>query len=171
MKLLLLILTLFSIQLSAQIDITTIDDWSIISTSEHDLVVSKSGKTDRNQFVAFRMERPFCVCKNPVINLVTKEELEKGSTVKAIIKVDMKKSMEVLLVVLQKFGSSQTLFKPRGFPSLRSSSVVEIKSQVGNETFLTKGIDSAMKSSESMCKTGYYFEEVEESKTKFEIKV
>ena len=124
MKLYLLILTIFSVQLSAQIDITTIDDWNIFSTSEHHLVVSKSGKTDRNQFVAFRMERPFCVCKNPVINLTTKEELEKGSTVKATIRVDMKRPMEVLLVVLQKFDSSQILFKPRGFPSLRSSSVV-----------------------------------------------
>ena len=171
MKLFLLILTLCSVQLSAEIDITTIDDWNIFSSTENALIISKDGSIDTRQFLGFKMEQPWCVCKNPVIALKADEELEEGSSMKATIKVDLKRPMEVLLYAWLKLDSGYILFRPKRFPSFRSSSIIEVKSELGKEVFLSKGIDNAMKSSEDMCKSGYLFEEVQKSETAFEMEV
>ena len=171
MKLYLLILTLFCLQLPAEIDITTIDDWNIFSSTENTLIISKDGSIDTRQFLGFKMEQPWCICKNPVIALRADEELEEGSSINATIKVDLKRPMEVLLYAWLKLDSGYFLFTPKRFPSFRSSSIVEVKSELGREVFLSKGIDNAMKSSETMCKSGYPFEEVEKSKTAFEMEV
>ena len=171
MKLYLLILILFCLQLTAEIDITTIDDWNIFSSTENTLIITKDGNIDTKQFLGFKMEQPWCVCKNPVIALKADEELEEGSSMKATIKVDLKRPMEVLLYAWLKLDSGYILFRPKRFPSFRSSSIIEVKSELGKEVFLSKGIDNAMKSSEDMCKSGYLFEEVEKSETSFEMEV
>jgi len=171
MKLFLLILTLCSVQLPAEIDITTIDDWNIFSSTKNALIISKDGSIDTRQFLGFKMEQPWCVCKNPVIALKADEELEEGSSMKATIKVDLKRPMEVLLHAWLKLDSGYTLFRPKSFPSFRGASIIEVKSEFGKEVFLSKGIDNAMKSSEYMCKSGYLFEEVQKSETAFEMEV
>ena len=171
MKLFTLIFTLFCLQLPAEIDITTIDDWNIFSSTENVLIISKDGSIDTRQFLGFKMEQPWCVCKNPVIALKADEELEEGSSMKATIKVDLKRPMEVLLYAWLKLDSGYILFRPKRFPSFRSSSIIEVKSELGREVFLSKGIDNAMKSSEDMCKSGYLFEEVQKSETAFEMEV
>ena len=171
MRLQLLIFTLFCLQLPAQIDITTIDDWNIFSSSENTLIVSKDGSIDTKQFLGFTMDQPWCICKNPVIALKTDDELEEGSSIKATIKVDLKRPMELLLHAWIRLDSGYILFRPKRFPSFRSSSIIEVKSELGREVFLSKGIDHAMKSSGAMCKSGYLFEEVQKSKTAFEMEV
>ena len=171
MRLVILILTLFCLQLPAEIDITTIDDWNIFSSTENVLIISKDGSIDTRQFLGFKMEQPWCVCKNPVIALKADEELEEGSSMKATIKVDLKRPMEVLLHAWLKLDSGYTLFRPKSFPSFRGASIIEVKSEFGKEVFLSKGIDNAMKSSEYMCKSGYLFEKVQKSETAFEMEV
>ena len=42
----------------SEVDITTLDNFGIFSTSEHNLIISKQGDKDRNSFLAYRMERP-----------------------------------------------------------------------------------------------------------------
>ncbi len=171
MKLFTLIFTLFCLQLPAQIDITTIDDWNIFSSTENVLIISKDGSIDTRQFLGFKMEQPWCVCKNPVIALKADEELEEGSSIKATIKVDLKRPMEVLLHAWLKLDSGYILFTPKSFPSFRSSTIIEVKSELGREVFVSQGIDNAMKSSQTMCESGYPFEDVQDSKTAFEMDV
>ena len=166
-----LLLTFLSTPIFSEIDITTIDDWNIFSSTENVLIISKDGSIDTRQFLGFKMEQPWCVCKNPVIALKADEELEEGSSIKATIKVDLKRPMEVLLYAWLKLDSGYILFRPKSFPSFRSSSIIEVKSELGREVFLTKGIDNAMKSSEVMCRSGYLFEEVQKSETAFEMEV
>jgi len=162
MKKLLYLLLLYPFSLFAEVDITTIDNFNIFSTSEHDLIVNKQGQKDRNNFLAWRMERPFCICSNPVISLMANEKVEVGSRIKGQIAVDLKKPMDTLLQVLQKFESGYVLFRPLQFPSLRSSKVVNIETELETSAmFLTKGIDSAMEQSKSMCQSDYYYENVE----------
>ena len=153
---------LYPFSLFAGVDLTTIDNFNIFSTSEHDLIVSKPGHKDRVNFLAFRMERPFCICANPVISLGSDKEIEEGLKVKATITIDMTKPVETLLQVMQQFESGHILFRPLRFPSLRSSKVVKVNTELGtSELFLTKGIDNAMEQSKRMCESDYYFEEVE----------
>ena len=171
MRLQLLILILFCLQLPAEIDFRTVDDWNIFSSSESTLIISKEGSNDRKQFLGFKMEQPWCVCTDPVFSLKAGEGIEEGSSLKATVKVDLKRPMDVILRAWIKLDSGYILFAPKGFPSFRSSSIIEVKSELGKEVFLSKGIDNAMKSSEAMCKSGYPFEEVERSKTAFEMEV
>ena len=153
---------IFSSTKFSEVDIITLDNFNIYSTSEHDLIVNKRGNKDRVNFLAFRMDRPFCICSNPVISLASNKEVEEGSKVKGTITVDMTKPMDTLLHVLQVFESGHVLFRPLNFPSLRSSSVVKVKTELGtSETFLTKGIDAVMEQSKSMCESDYYYEAVE----------
>ena len=81
----------------SEVDITTLDNFSIFSTSAHELVVSKQGHKDTVNFLAFRMERPFCICSNPVISLASDTKVEVGSKVKGTITVDMTKPMDTVL--------------------------------------------------------------------------
>ena len=162
MKKLFCLLLLFPFSLFAGVDLTTIDNFNIFSTSEHDLIVSKPGHKDRVNFLAFRMERPFCICANPVISLGSDKKIEEGLKVKGTITVDMTKPVETLLQVMQQFESGHVLFRPLKFPSLRSSKVVTVNTELGtSELFLTKGIDNAMEQSKSMCESDWYYEEVE----------
>jgi len=74
----------------------------------------------------------------------------------------MTKPMETVLRVIQQFESGHLLLRPLQFPSLRSSRVIKVKTEHGtSETFLTKGIDSVMEQSKSMCESEWYFEYVE----------
>ena len=153
---------LYPFSLFAGVDLTTIDNFNIFSTSEHDLIVSKPGHKDRVNFLAFRMERPFCICANPVISLGSDKEIEEGLKVKGTITVDMTKPVETLLQVMQQFESGHVLFRPLKFPSLRSSKVVTVNTELGtSESFLTKGIDNVMEQSKSMCESEFLYEYVE----------
>ena len=162
MRKLFCLLLLYPFSLFAGVDLTTIDNFNIFSTSEHDLIVSKPGHKDRVNFIAFRMERPFCICANPVISLGSNKEMEKGLKVKGTITVDMTKPVETLLQVMKQFESGHVLFRPLQFPSLRSSKVVQVITELGtSELFLTKGIDNVMEQSKAMCESDWYYEEVE----------
>ena len=157
-----LCLILLTNSINAEVDITTLDNFNIFSTSPHDLIVNKSGQKDRTNFLAFRMDRPFCICANPVISLMASEKVEVGSRIKGQITIDLKKPMDTLLQVLQQFESGHVLFRPLQFPSLRSSKVVSVKTENGTSaTFITNGIDSAMAQSKRMCESDYYYEAVE----------
>ena len=108
------------------------------------------------------MERPFCICANPVISLGSDKKMEEGLKVKGTITVDMTKPVDTLLQVMQQFESGHVLFRPLQFPSLRSSKVVTVNTELGtSELFLTKGIDNAMEQSKRMCESDYYYEKVE----------
>ena len=79
-----LCLILVSSPLIAEVDITTLDDFNIFSTSPHELIVNKQGHKDTVNFLAFRMERPFCICSNPVISLASDTKVEVAERLKAL---------------------------------------------------------------------------------------
>ena len=72
------LLLFYPLLLISEVNLTTVDNFNIFNTSEHDLVVSKQGHKDHINFLAFRMERPFCICSNPVISLNTDKEIQEG---------------------------------------------------------------------------------------------
>ena len=74
MRLFIFIFILFCLQLPAEIDFRTVDDWNIFSSSESTLIISKEGSNDRKQFLGFKMEQPWCVCTDPVFSLKAGEE-------------------------------------------------------------------------------------------------
>ena len=153
----------------AEVDLVTLDNWNITNTTEHNLFISKQGEINPNNFIGFQMNRPFCVCANPIFNLKTDYEIEEGSTVEATLAVDLSKPTSILLKILKVFESGQVFFRPINFPSLRESRVVELKSELANELFLTSGIQHAMDSSKSMCESDYYFEYVEPKKAEQDV--
>ena len=145
----------------AEVDLVTLDNWNISNTTEHNLFISKQGEINPNNFIGFQMNRPFCICANPVFNLKTDYEIEEGSTFEATIAVDLSKPFSIFFKILKVFESGSVFLRPMSFPSLTDSKVVEVKSKIANELFLTSGMQHAMDSSKSMCESDYYFEYIE----------
>jgi len=163
MKVFIFTLVLFSGAAFTEVDIVTLDDFSIYNVNEHDLVIAKTGKTDRANFLGFRMERPFCICSNIVLSIKKGNmDIAKGDKVKGTISIDMKKPYQTNFKVLNIFDNGNLLLAPIGFPSIRSSQLIKVKLDKGiSETFFMKGIDEVMEQSKSMCESGWQYEHVE----------
>ena len=163
MKVFIFTLLLFSGTAFTEVDIVTLDDFSIYNVNEHDLVIAKTGKTDRVNFLGFRMERPFCICSNIVLSIKKgNTDIERGDRLKGTMTVDMKKPYQTNFKVLNIFDNGNLLLAPRGFPSIRSSQLIKVKLDKGiSETFFMKGIDEVMEQSKSMCESGWQYEHVE----------
>ena len=163
MKVFIFTLVLFSGTAFTEVDIVTLDDFSIYNVNEHDLVIAKTGKTDRANFLGFRMERPFCICSNIVLSIKKgNTDIERGDRLKGTMTVDMKKPYQTNFKVLNIFDNGNLLLAPIGFPSIRSSQLVKVKLHNGiSESFFMKGIDEVMEQSKSMCESGWQYEHVE----------
>ena len=163
MKVFIFTLVLFSGTAFTEVDIVTLDDFAIYNVNEHDLVIAKSGKTDRENFLGFRMERPFCICSNIVLSIKKgNTDIERGDRLKGTMTVDMKKPYQTNFKVLNIFDNGNLLLAPIGFPSIRSSQLVKVKLHNGiSESFFMKGIDEVMEQSKSMCESGWQYEHVE----------
>jgi len=163
MKVFIFTLVLFSGTAFTEVDIVTLDDFSIYNVNEHDLVIAKTGKTDRANFLGFRMERPFCICSNIVLSIKKgNTDIERGDRLKGTMTVDMKKPYQTNFKVLNIFDNGNLLLAPIGFPSIRSSKLIKVKLDNGiSESFFMKGIDEVMEQSKSMCESGWQYEHVE----------
>ena len=163
-----LLILFFSTTAFAEVDIVTLDDFAIYSVNDHDLVIAKNGKTDRENFLGFRMERPFCICSNIVLSIKKGNmDIERGDRLKGTMTIDMKKPYKTNFKVLNIFDNGNLLLAPRGFPSIRSSQLIKVKLDNGiSESFFMKGIDEVMEQSKSMCESPYLYEEEVEPKSK-----
>ena len=161
MKKLFTVLLCLPFLMYAEVDLVTLDNWNISNTTEHNLFISKQGEINPNNFIGFQMNRPFCICANPVFSLKTDYEIKEGSTFEATIAVDLSKPFSIFFKILKVFESGSVFLRPMSFPSLTDSKVVEVKSKIANELFLTSGMQHAMDSSKSMCESDYYFEYIE----------
>ena len=163
MKVFIFTLVLFSGTAFTEVDIVTLDDFSIYNVNEHDLVIAKTGKTDRANFLGFRMERPFCICSNIVLSIKKgNTDIERGDRLKGTMTIDMKKPYQTNFKVLNIFDNGNLLLAPIGFPSIRSSKLIKVKLDNGiSESFFMKGIDEVMEQSKSMCESQILYEEVE----------
>ena len=163
MKVFIFTLVLFSGTAFTEVDIVTLDDFSIYNINEHDLVIAKTGKTDRANFLGFRMERPFCICSNIVLSIKKgNTDIERGDRLKGTMTIDMKKPYQTNFKVLNIFDNGNLLLAPIGFPSIRSSKLIKVKLNNGiSESFFMKGIDEVMEQSKSMCESGWQYEHVE----------
>ena len=163
MKVFIFTLVLFSGTAFTEVDIVTLDDFSIYNVNEHDLVIAKTGKTDRANFLGFRMERPFCICSNIVLSIKKgNTDIERGDRLKGTMTIDMKKPYQTNFKVLNIFDNGNLLLAPIGFPSIRSSKLIKVKLNNGiSESFFMKGIDEVMEQSKSICESGWQYEHVE----------
>ena len=159
---------LFSSTAFTEVDIVTLDDFAIYNVTKDDLVVAKSGRKDRENFLGFRMERPFCICSNIVLSIKKGNmDIERGDRLKGTMTIDMKKPYQTNFKVLDIFDNGNLLLAPRGFPSIRSSKLIKVKLDNGiSESFFMKGIDEVMQQSKSMCESPYLYEDEEETKSK-----
>ena len=159
---------IFSSTNFSEVDFVTLDDFAIYSVNNNDLVVAKNGKTDRENFLGFRMERPFCICSNIVLSIKKgNRDIERGDRLKGTMTIDMKKPYQTNFKVLNIFDNGNLLLAPRGFPSIRSSKLIKVKLDNGiSESFFMNGIDDVMEQSKSMCESPYLYEEEVEPKSK-----
>ena len=162
-KVCVLLLLFFSGFSFSQVDITTLSDWEIKSYSPHDLMVFKRGGSG-SEYFGFTVDRPSCICGQPIFNLAVTEPLEKEKNYKATISVDFRTPVEVYFKVLKTWEESDTtaLLRPLWFPSLAKATVIDIKFETAFKDikFLTDGIEQVQEQSTEMCKQFFPYEEI-----------
>jgi len=151
------------------IQIQTLDSFEIQSLDADALVVSKvSQSTDSH--LSFLMSRPFCICNDLTFAILnTDTEIKEGDSLQGKMVIDLR-AKPVTFSVEHK-TDTLLLLTVQSFPSIRESSVIEIKTNFIEESYLTKGLKNVMEQSKKICESFIPYEEVDASETKFEIKV
>ena len=160
-----LLLAVSSSFLSADIELRTIDDWGISSWGDETLVMQKTSDNRQSNFY-IEMDRPFCICTDPIITTPTGEtNYNVGDRIEAVITVDNYKPKKVVFKVESVFDDGDYLLRPKYYPSLRYAEIIKIKFAqnvaLDDMLFNTKGMRNAMKQSERICFSDYELKESE----------
>jgi len=145
--------------LSADIELRTIDNWGINSWGEETLILKKTSD-NHNSHLFIEMERPFCICTDPLISTPSgATNFNVGDRIEAVITVDDFKPNKVVFDVESVFDDGDYLLRPKYYPSLRYAEIIKIKFAqnvaLDDMLFNTKGMRNAMKQSERICFSDY----------------
>ena len=159
---LILLLTVSSSFLTADIELRTIDNWGIVSWGEQTLLLQKtSHNQDANLYI--EMERPFCICADPIITTQAGEtNYNLGDKIEAMMTVDNLRPKKIIFDVQMIFEDGSYLLKPKYYPSFRDSQMIKINFahnvELDDLLFNIKGMSDAMKQSEKICFSEYNFD-------------
>ena len=158
-----LLLTVSSSFLAADIELRTIDNWGISSWGNETLVMQKTSDNHQSNLY-IEMDRPFCICTDPIITTPSGEtNYNVGDRIEAVMTIDDYKPKKVVFDVKNIFEDGTYLLKPKYYPSLRYAEIIKIKfSQnvaLDDMLFNTKGMRNAMKQSERICFSDYELDE------------
>ena len=159
---LILLLTVSSSFLAADIELRTIDNWGIVSWGEQTLLLQKtSHNQDANLYI--EMERPFCICADPLITTQAGDtNYNLGDKIEAIMTVDNLRPKKIVFDVQMIFEDGSYLLKPKYYPSFRDSQMIKINFahnvELDDLLFNIKGMSDAMKQSEKICFSEYNFD-------------
>ena len=158
-----LLLAVSSSFLSADIELRTIDNWGISSWDNETLLLQKTSY-DTNSNLFIEMERPFCICTDPVITTDSgNTNYNIGDRIEAVMTVDERKPKKIVFDVQSISDNGSYLLKPKYYPSLRYSEMIKIKFaqniEMDEMLFNIKGMSHAVKQSERICLSGYDLEE------------
>ena len=162
---LILLLTVSSSFLSAEIELRTIDNWGISSWGEETLLLQKTSDDHHSDFW-IEMDRPFCICTDPIITTPAGEtNYNVGDRIEAVMTIDDYKPKKVVFDVKSIFDDGRYLLKPNYYPSLRYAEIIKIKFAqnvaLDDMLFNTKGMSNAMKQSERICFSDYQLKDSE----------
>ena len=157
-----LLLTISSSFLHAEIDLKTIDNWHIYSYSNESMILRKDADDFASGFY-IEMSRPFCICTDPIITTPTgKSVFNVGDKIEATMIIDNFKPANIIFNVDFVTDKDVYVLKPEHHPSLRYAEIIRVKfntnSKLQNLTFNTKGMKNAMNQSEKICLSSYEFE-------------
>ena len=112
------------------------------------------------------MERPFCICTDPIITTPAGEtNYNLGDRIEAVMTIDNYKPKKVVFNVRGIYEDGTYLLKPKYYPSLRYAEIIKIKFAqdvaLDDMLFNTKGMSNAMKQSERICFSDYDLKESE----------
>ena len=154
-----LLLAVSSSFLAADIELRTIDNWGISSWDNETLLLQKTSY-DTNSNLYIEMERPFCICTDPVITTDSgNTNYNIGDRIEAEMTVDEHKPKKIVFDVKSISDNGSYLLKPKYYPSLRYAEIIKIKFaqnvDMDEMVFNTRGMSSAMKQSERICFSEY----------------
>ena len=160
-----LLLAVSSSFLTADIELRTIDNWGISSWDNETLLLQKTSY-DTNSNLYIEMERPFCICTDPVITTDSgNTNYNIGDRIEAVMTVDQHKPKKIVFDVKSISNNGSYLLKPKYYPSLRYAEIIKIKFaqnvDMDEMVFNTRGMSSAMKQSERICFSEYPLNESE----------
>ena len=160
---LVLLLSVSSSFLAADIELKTIDNWGINSWGEQTLLLQKTSDSQESNLY-IEMERPFCICADPLVTTpVGKSNYNIGDKIEATMTVDNSRPKKIVFDVQMILDDDIYVLKPKYYPSFRYSEIIKISFghnvELDDLLFYTKGMRNAMKQSEKICFSEYLLEE------------
>ena len=153
----------------AEISITTLSNWWIADFTEDTLIITKAD-TKRN-YIGFKVQRPYCIPKAPLMLLNTKRHYSDGDTIHAQIKVDKNKPKPLTLRmtnILELERGYVTYWNLNEFPSFKQASLIEIDFKPTTElkdfSVDLAGIQQAQYQAEQICQSSVPIQEVKMEK-------
>ena len=161
---------LLSINLTAEIHLTTLSDWEIDSFNEHTLLVAKTSENSTNikSIIGFHVERPVCISTRPILMISSKtKKYSNGDIVFAQMIVDKNKPKVLKLELEYGFESNDeyvSWFQLKKFPSFDNAKRIEVKfnKETPLKSFVidSTGISKASFIAEQLCNSQIQIKQV-----------
>ena len=164
MRAITIIVLLFTSQVFSNINIQTLDSWTIQSYTPDALMVRKDSELNDN-YLAFEMSRPFCICEDLSFIIYQDNEFKDEQEIEGKLSFNFLRSKKVTYKVYHA-DRDWFVLRLKNFPSIRKAEHLEIESPHFKDSFVITGLEQVMEQSKNMCESFIEYEHVEPKEIK-----
>ncbi len=159
MRAITIIVLLFTSQVFSNINIQTLDSWTIQSYTPDALMVRKDSELNDN-YLAFEMSRPFCICEDLSFIIYQDNEFKDKQEIEGKLSFNFLRSKKVTYKVYHA-DRDWFVLRLKNFPSIRGAEHLEIESPHFKDSYVITGLEQVMEQSKNMCESFIEYQQVE----------
>jgi hypothetical protein len=159
MRAIAIIVLLFTSQVFSNINIQTLDSWTIQSYTPDALMVRKDSELNDN-YLAFEMSRPFCICEDLSFIIYQDNEFKDKQEIEGKLSFNFLRSKKVTYKVYHA-DRDWFVLRLKNFPSIRGAEHLEIESPHFKDSYVITGLEQVMEQSKNMCESFIEYQQVE----------
>ena len=150
---------IISLQITSNVRIQTLDSWTIQSYTPDALMVRKDSEHNDN-YLAFQMSRPFCICEDLSFIIYEENELKPKQEIEGKLSFNFLRSKKVTYKV-HHADRDWFVLRLKNFPSIRGAEYLEIESPHFKDSYVITGLEQVMEQSKKICESYIEYEQVE----------
>ena len=159
MRLITLVIILFTSQVFSGVSIQTLDSWTIESYTPDALMVRKDSELNDN-YLAFEMSRPFCICEDLSFIIYQENEFKDKQEIEGKLSFNFLRSKNVTYKVYHA-DRDWFVLRLKNFPSIRGAEHLQIESPHFKDSYVITGLENVMEQSKKMCESFIEYQHVE----------
>ncbi len=158
-RLITLVIILFTSQVFSGVSIQTLDSWTIESYTPDALMVRKDSELNDN-YLAFEMSRPFCICEDLSFIIYQENEFKDKQEIEGKLSFNFLRSKNVTYKVYHA-DRDWFVLRLKNFPSIRGAEHLQIESPHFKDSYVITGLENVMEQSKKMCESFIEYQHVE----------